>query len=262
MPELERELRALGQELEFPATPDIEAAVATRIRDGEARPARTRRGRLRTGRGWRVVAVAAALLLLLAAATALAVSPGVRDALSDLFGLSGATIERTAAPPPGRAAPQAPPGRPTSLAQARRALAFEPLLPAALEASAAVFVDDRPAGGTFSAGYSPGPGRPRAATTGFGLLLTEFRGDLAPEYLAKIVSTATRVKRIRVAGSRGAWIAGAPHFFAYRDAAGNLRETELAVAHNVLLLERGRLLIRLEGDFGRREAIRLAHSLR
>jgi hypothetical protein len=260
MPDLERELIALGRELEFPPTPDIAAAVTTRIREDEPRVIPAPRARVGARRGRRVVAVAVALLLL-AAATALAVSPGVRDALSDLFGLSGATIERTPAPAPEPAAPQAPPGRASSLAQARRALAFEPLLPAELGAPAAVFVDDRPAGGTFSAGYPPGPRMPRAATTGFGLLVTEFRGDLAPEYLAKIVAIATRVELIRVDGSRGAWIAGAPHFFAYRDTAGNLRESELAVAHNVLLLERGRLLVRLEGDFGRRQAIRLARSL-
>jgi hypothetical protein len=261
MPELERELRTLGRALEFPPTPDIGAAVATRIREGEVRRIPAPRTPVGARRGWRVLAVAVALLLL-AAATALAVSPSVRDALSELFGLSGATIERTATPPPEPAAPQAPPGRASSLAQARRALAFERLLPAELRAPAAVFVDDQPAGGTLSAGYRPGPGLPRAATTGFGLLVTEFRGDLAPEYLAKIVPTATRVERLRLDGSRGAWIAGAPHFFAYRDTAGNLRESELAVGHNVLLLERGRLLVRLEGDFGRRQAVRLARSLR
>ena len=39
-------------------------------------------------------------------------------------------------------------------------------------------------------------------------------------------------------------------------------DTTLRIAGNVLLLERGRLLVRLEGAFGRDRAIELARSLR
>ena len=38
-------------------------------------------------------------------------------------------------------------------------------------------------------------------------------------------------------------------------------ESELRLAHNVLLLERGNLLVRLEGAFGRERALELARSL-
>ena len=39
-------------------------------------------------------------------------------------------------------------------------------------------------------------------------------------------------------------------------------DSELRLAHNVLLLERGNLLVRLEGSFNRERAVELARSLR
>jgi hypothetical protein len=114
----------------------------------------------------------------------------------------------------------------------------------------------------LSLGYSARPGLPEARTTGFGLLASEFQGNIAPEFLAKILPMATRVDRLRIDGSRAAWIAGAPHFFAYHAPAGRLRESKLTVAQNVLLLERGPLLVRLEGAMSRAEAIRVARGLR
>ena len=63
-------------------------------------------------------------------------------------------------------------------------------------------------------------------------------------------------------GQPAIWIAGAPHFFFYRAPNGEFVDTTLRIAGNVLLLERGRLLVRLEGAFGRDRAIELARSLR
>ena len=119
----------------------------------------------------------------------------------------------------------------------------------------------RAPGGELSLTYRPGPGcRPRAAR-GLGLLVGEFRGDLAPEYLGKIAGETTRIERLRVDGDRAIWIEGAPHLFFYRPPDSDFAESELRLAHNVLLLERGNLLVRLEGAFNRERAVELARSL-
>ena len=91
--------------------------------------------------------------------------------------------------------------------------------------------------------------------------MTEFRGDLLPEYTGKIAGQATRIERTRVDGERAIWLEGAPHFFFYRPPDRPFREERLRLAQNVLLLEHGRLLVRLEGAFDLDKARELARSL-
>jgi hypothetical protein len=246
MPELERMLSALGEELDWPPTPDLAPGVMERL----AQPAPSRR--LPIAR--RSLALAFAALLLLAGA-AYAAFPGVRDAVRDVFGLQGATVERRHRLPAG------PPPQPLKLG-ARTTLAdadvgFTPLVP--LGRPDGVFVRHTVPGGQLSLTYRPRPGLPRARSTHLGLLVTEFRGDLSPDYLRKIVGPATDVARL---GGHALWIAGAPHYFFYRAPDGRFLVNQLRIAQNVLLLERGRLLIRLEGAFDRERAIEIARSLR
>ena len=110
--------------------------------------------------------------------------------------------------------------------------------------------------------YRPRPGLPRAGTTDVGLLLNEFRGDLSPEYLRKVVPQATRLERLRIGRDPAVWIAGAPHYFLYRHGGKPAFDQELQVAQNVLLVERERLLVRVEGAFTKQKAIAIATSLR
>jgi hypothetical protein len=79
--------------------------------------------------------------------------------------------------------------------------------------------------------------------------------------VGKIAGQATSVERLRVDGQPAIWIEGAPHFFFYRRG-GRYLETTLRLAQNVLLLERGRLLVRVEGAFDRERALEIARSLR
>jgi hypothetical protein len=65
-----------------------------------------------------------------------------------------------------------------------------------------------------------------------------------------------------IEGERAIWLEGAPHFFFYRSPDGAIMEDQLRLAQNVLLLERGPLLVRLEGAFSRQRAVALARSLR
>ena len=260
MPELERMLHALGGELDYPPTPDLAAGVAARLAAPE--PPVRRQPRLLPAAGFRrALALALIALLVLAGAVAAAV-PSARDAVLEFFGLQGATVERRAT------LPEAPDLRPLDLGrrvepgEAARELGFAPLTPAALGAPDAAYVRRGVPGGELSLAYRARPGLPEASTTRLGLLVSEFRGDLAPEYAGKVGGEATSVEALEVEGRRALWIEGAPHFFFYRPPDRAFAEHELRLAANVLLLERGPLLIRLEGAFDRGRALALARSLR
>ena len=267
MAELERRLLALGRELDYPPEPDIAAAVHERLATeprgigGDSPIDSARRGQVATRResrrALRMIAIACLVLLALAA-TALAVSPAARDALRDLFDIGGVTIETTTAPAPEPARRSTDLRERTTLGAARARLGFRPLVPAALGHPDATFAD--PAVPALGLVYRPGPRLPATTTTGVGLLVTELPGRIAGEYLHKVAVQATTVERLRVGGRRAAWIAGAPHFFFF-GRGDSLSEQPLEVAQNVLLIDRGRLLVRLEGAVDRSEAVRLARSL-
>ena len=257
MPELERMLTGLGRELDYPPTPDLAGAVARRLAPEPPRkPFSLPRARFR-----RALALALIALLVLAGAV-MAASPSARDAVLELFGLQGATVERRATLPDPPDLRPLELGRRVALSEAARELAFTPVAPAALGPPDAVYVRRGVPGGELSLAYRPRPGLPEAAPTGLGLLVSEFRGDLAPEYAGKIGAAATSIEPLEVQGDRALWIEGAPHFFFYRPPDSDFGQRELRLAANVLLLERGNLLVRLEGAFGRERALALARSLR
>jgi len=279
MSELERQLTQLGRELDWPETPDLGARVTARLRDsaepapgaGESIPGVARRrpsrslarlGALLPPAGLRRSLALALVALLVLAGGVFAAVPSVRDAVLEFFGLQGATVERR------EQLPKAPPTRPpdvggrTTLAAAREALGFDPLVPAAIGPPDGVFLDKSVPGNRLSLEYRPRRGLPEAGSTGLGLLVDEFRGDLNPQYAGKIAGQATRIERLRIDGENAIWLEGAPHFFFYRAPGEPFREQSLRIAQNVLLLEHGHVLVRLEGAFGRARALELARSLR
>jgi hypothetical protein len=268
MPDLERTLASLGEEIAWPPTPDLARSVIARLeaeadaeRAGE-RPAPLGRTRFPLGGGLRRSLVLAGLALLILAGGVYAAVPGVRDAVKDFLGVQGATVERRATlptPGPERALDL---GRRTTLEAAADRVAFTPLVPQALGPPDRVYLRDGLPGGELALAYRPRPGLPRARTTDLGALLSEFRGDLVPEYIEKVAGPATSTERLTVDGDRAIWIEGAPHFLIYRDPNGDVIESTMRLAQNVLLLEHGNLLIRLEGAFGRDPAVAIARSLR
>jgi hypothetical protein len=258
MSELERVLEALGRETAFPPAPDFRPRVRAVLveeavrRGATARPYGTRRTR-------RALALAVALTLLLAA-TVLA-SSAAREAVRDLLGLEGVTIQRAPQEPPAITGEELRLGERVSLDDASKELGFEPLIPAALGPPDATYVRGGPQGGELSLAYEPRPGLPSVRATGLGLLVSEFRGDLEPEFLGKVLGPDSRARRIRVDGAPAIWIAGAPHTLLYRSESGKPRETRVRAARRVLLLERGRLLIRFESGLDRLETVEIARSL-
>jgi hypothetical protein len=260
MDELSRELEALGREIAYPPTPDLAAAVGSRLRSRPA-PSARRRATWLPARRWVLVAVAVAIVLV-ASSVVLAASPTIRHKVLEALGLRGATVEHTTAPPPKPHRRELDLGRRVTLADASRLADFRPLVPRVAGGFLAVRFDPGLPGGQISILYPPGRRLPRTRTTGLGLLVSEFRGAPSDEYLTKIVPQATTVKRLRIQGHRAVWIAGAPHYFFYRAPGIGLGDAPLKVAQNVLLLQRGPRLLRFEGAFSLRRARAIARSVR
>ena len=257
MTELEQALTQLGRELDYPATPALASRVRTRL--DEKAPQEKRR--LLPAAGLRRALALALVGLLVLAGGVLAAVPSVRDAVLEFFGLQGATVERRERLP---TPPEARPlqlGERVTLAEAEQRLGFTPLVPADPGEPDGVYVRRDIPGGELSLAYRPRPGLPEAAATGLGLLVTEFRGDLVPEFIGKLAGEATSIERLTLDGERAIWIEGAPHFFFYRRPDGISMERTLRLAANVLLLERGDTLVRLEGGFGLERAKQIARSL-
>ena len=249
---LEQRLAALAAEVEFPPTPDLAATVRSRIAEGAPRPPR------RPVPARRSLALALAVLLVLAAVAGAV--PAVRDAVGDLLGLDGATVERVPQMPEAPGSLDL--GRPVTLAEARERVAFPVRVPAdtALGEPDAVYLRGRRPFAQVTLVHRPQPGLPRIATGPVGLLLTEFRGDLDPDLVQKFIGPGTGTRRVRVCPDDGFWIEG-PHSFAYRDAQGEVRTEDRRLAANTLLWQRGPVLLRLESELPLRRALEIARTV-
>jgi hypothetical protein len=286
--ELERRLADLGPRIDWPATPDLAAAVAARLAAAgpDAEPADPVdlagrvRARIEAGRPgrrpWlaqgsrRLVALAAAAVLL--AAAVVVALPGPRAAVADLLGIGGvritqgggtATVPPTSVPVPPGLGEQLNLGRRTSLAEAA-GLAGRPVaLPARLGRPDAVWIDDRYTGPAVSLVYRPRPGLPASGATGVGLLLTEFRADLPNgELLKKLVLTGGRVREVKVGQARGLWIEGPPHEVYLVAPDGSPLEASGRLAGDTLLWQRGKVTMRLEAQVDQATAVAIATTVR
>jgi hypothetical protein len=224
----------------WPATPDLASAVETRL---EARPggrAAPIRARLRVAPAW---AIAAAVVLVLAGGV-MAVPPA-RSAVLEWLGIASVRIER-AEPPRYGADLQL--GRAVTLEAARRDAGFPIGVPAALGEPDGVFVSEAPARVDFV--YR----RPY-------VLVTQFRAAAEP-VIEKTLGENAALERLRVDGDSAYFISGAEHGFAY--AGDGVFEFEPPrLAGNTLLVDRARegVLLRIEGELTREQAVRIARSL-
>jgi hypothetical protein len=266
--DVERALADLAASLESPPTPDLAAAVTARLEEGPERAPTPRARRWRWPAGWRRLAVAGLAAVLLAAAVLVA-SPGTREAVARRLGLRGIGVQIGGPPPPTvTTAPGARLdlglGERVSLEEARRRVGFPVLVPGTggLGQPDAVFVSENvPMGGRVDLVWRARPGLPASAFTDAGLLITQFRGEPTPEFLKKVTGAGI-VEFVEVGGEPGYFFSGEPHFFTYRDAAGNLRDEQTRLAGNTLIWQRGDLTLRLEGELSKEEAVRIAESMR
>jgi hypothetical protein len=273
--DLEGALADLAAAIEFPPTPDLAGAVATRLAEAPApgaTPARARRrGRLTgLGRlaGWRRLAAVGLAAVLLATAVLVA-SPGTREAVARRLGLRGVGVELGGPPPPTVTTRPGERldlglGQRVTLEEARRRVGFPVLVPGAagFRQPAAVYVNEAvPVGGRVDLVYRARPGLPASPFTDVGLLVTEFRGQPTPDFIKK-VARAGLVEEVTVDGQPGYWFSGEPHFFTYLDATGQVRDEQTRLAGNTLIWQRGDLTLRIEGEITRQEALALARSMR
>lgn len=284
--ELERALRDLAAALDFPPTP----ALAARLR--AVLPERRQRRRFWPRPSRLRLAGAALLFVLLLAGLVVLLVPATRNAVADRLGLRGVHIQLVprltpaiapsaspAASPatPGvtsasgsAPAPAATPnslatlqlGEPLTLQAAEQAAGFNVLVPAALGPPDAVYLDRTAPGGAVTLVYTPRPDLPASPITALGLLLTEFRGAIEPDFLGKGVGPDTTLTPLSVGGQPGWWLEGAPHAFFYHAPDGQLRPDRIRLAGNTLLWERGPLTLRLEANLTREAAVRIAESAR
>jgi hypothetical protein len=271
--DLELALRDLGAHLDFPATPDLAAAVATRLREAptparEPRRARGPLGWLPRRPAWRRLALAGLAAVLLAAAV-LVVSPGTREAVARRLGLRGVEVrlggERPASTVTTRpgARLELGLGPRVTLGEARRRVAFHVRVPTAagFQRPDAVYVNTQPEGGRVDLVYRARPGLPPSPYTDAGLLITQFQGTLTSDFIKKVVGSGL-VEEVRVAGQPGYWFSGEPHFFTYKDRRGETTDEQTRLAGNTLVWQAGLQTLRLEGQLSQQEALRIAESMR
>lgn len=231
MNELERRLQELGGEIAYPATPRFDLGFDRRL---------ARRPRPRP------LALGLAILLAVLAGV-LAFSPGARSAFLEIFHLEGASVELVDTLPQVEVQ-TIDFGERVSREEAERRVGFELV---DLGEPDAVFVR-----GTRMASLVYGSvDKPR-------LVLSELRGEVWDGMMKKVGGPGTRIDQVEVDGERGLFITGDDHFVMFVDANGAISDEPTYLAGTVLLWNRGPLLLRLEGDLTRAEALELAESVK
>jgi hypothetical protein len=282
--ELEKELRDLGPNVEYPPTPDLARAVRRRLdQEGTGRRARSRMvwPPLPLSR-WAVGAVALAVALALIVAAPV-LSPTMRDTLTGRFeagqtassgqaagGADSSPSTRSkeeAAEAPSVARSEAVPGsgrggrylgeglgfgERITLREARSGTGAPVLLPraAGLREPGEVYAEEPREGGVVLV-YRARPGLPPLSNTGVGLVLTERVGGVETAYFPEEERPEAEFERVEVDGKRGYWAPARR----YASRSGLL-------GGSVLLWEQEGRALRLESDLSEGAAIRVAESVR
>jgi hypothetical protein len=115
-------------------------------------------------------------------------------------------------------------------------------------------------GGQVSLVWAPKPGLPETFQSGVGLLMTAVRGAVDDGFFIKVVDQGTKVRLVLVDGERAYWLSGAPHFFFYETAGGQVVDPRRWVG-DALLWADGPITYRLETALGPDRAVELAESV-
>jgi hypothetical protein len=221
MTELERALVALGNELEFPATPDVWPRVRERMQR----------------RRWFRPAVFAVALGVVAIGIAFAVPPA-RSAILRFFHLGAATVEQVDTLPPAQQRPLVsglgtPVGHPT-LKVPGGATAIRFYERSGLDAALLRYRDKL-------------------------VLLAEVRGDQMA-FFKKFTDENTSVEEAQI-GEFGVWIAGGRHVLLWEFHPNEIHEAQTRLAGDVLLWLKDDVTYRLEGDLDKGQMVELARQI-
>jgi hypothetical protein len=136
-------------------------------------------------------------------------------------------------------------------------------VPAALGAPDGVFLDGAAQGGPrVTLTYAARPGLPQVGATGVGLLVTELQGRTS-EAIVKAVGPGTTLERLEAGGAPAMFLSGDPHGVVFEPTPGDIVFEDERLTADVLLVDRpDGVLVRLEGDLDRAEAVRIAASMR
>lgn len=260
MPELEEQLTALGSAIEWPSTPTFRLPVGW-----EAEGPSPRQG----FRLWHPRWALAAAAVLLIVATVLAYTP-TRNAIADWVNVH-TIFHRSQTPPPTPSPlPSGPAGQylslgdPVTLDAAQAQLGWDVQVPASLGRPDAVYIKlppSGPSGGMVTLVYGPRSDIKTTRLSGVSVLVTEARGRTNEQYFQKTVGPDVTIEQVSVDGHSGYWISGSPHNFVFTDADGAPYFDTLRLATNTLILDEGGVVVRIEGDLSKDQAIQIARSM-
>jgi len=242
---LERELFALGREIEWPATPTFKPLSLRR-------PVIDRR----------------LVIALLAAALAAALAAGAVAA--GYLHIPGVSIQRSSKPLPARSPTlgTSPLGErldlgavEPSVTAAARDAGFPVLMSAALGQPDQVFYKATPVP-LVTLVYAPRPDLPAGADPEVGALFMEFRSADTTSFLFKTAGPGTRIERVTVDGTDGIWLEGQPHeVFVQPSGGGSAYPDRVRLAGNTLLWYRNGVTYRLEANVSKARALQIAGTL-
>jgi len=255
MADLEEQLAAMAGSIEWPPTPRLSLAVASKTRPARRAWAQPR---------WALAAVAVLAIV----ATLLAYTP-TRTAIADWVNLHTNLRHTTALPTPsplpsGTLGSNLGLGKQTTLEAAQSAVGWQVLVPAQLGPPDAVYLLMPPGGpsqGEVTLVYGPRPGIATANETGVGVLVTEARGSVNEQFFEKTAGPDTTVETVSVDGHDGWWISGKPHMFVFVDSNNDPRFETLRLATNTLVIDDAGTIVRIEGHMTREQALQIAGTL-
>ena len=173
-------------------------------------------------------------------------APPVRAAVADWFSFAGVIVRQDSTPRPSVAPPPPTAGTSVDLDQARRLVAFDPLLPTVLGTPQGVEVS--PDRRMLSMSWT-------SATDGT-VRLDEF--DARPDF--SFAKSAPGVEFTSVAGDFALWF-DKPHDVVLLNPDGTSRAESARLAGHTLIWTGGRITLRLEGEFSRSRAVEIAESV-
>ena len=271
MPELEAALIDLGKAIELPPTPDLAAAVGTRLRE---RPLTMQTRRPVWPSPWRSVPrslLLAAAISILVVGAALGFRLGL-DLLSIDFGPAPSVLPSASATAVAATPTDATPspgaglglGTVESLEDARVRVPFPVLVPSVLDLPDVVYVGGPGLRGQLAFVYRDGDGLPASSLLdGAGLLVTQNEGMTDERLAGKLVGAGlATAESVVVDGASGYWISGAPHMFWYLAPDTSMIEESRRLVGDTLVWERDGMLYRIEGAISKARALEIAESMR